>query len=90
MAVILEFHQGGVGHNDMALEQSNLPCTWPDVWRGYTHYLDWDHLFLCPDSGPLYDGKIQISSKVSYRIFNMMIMATHLIFQYSAQSTCVV
>jgi hypothetical protein len=27
MAVILEFHQGGVGHNDMALEQSNLPCT---------------------------------------------------------------
>lgn len=33
--------------------------------------------------------KIQISSKVSNRIFNMTIMATHMIFQYSAQSTCV-
>jgi hypothetical protein len=27
MAVILEFHQEGEGHNDMALDQSNLPCT---------------------------------------------------------------
>ena len=55
--VILEFHQEGVGHNDMALEQSYLPCKWPDVWRGYKYCLEWDHRSLCTDSGQLYNGK---------------------------------
>jgi len=57
MAVILKFHQEEAGCNDMALDPSNLPCTRPVVWRGYTYCLDWDHLFLCPDSGQLYNGK---------------------------------
>lgn len=91
IAVILEFHQEGEGHNDMALDQSNLPRIWPVVWRLHTLLGLGSPLSVQRFWTIIKRNVIQTSSpRYLTGYATWWSLQREWILQYSAQSSCVV